>query len=303
MRRLLATTAIVTFAAFPLTATAASMNDGAHSDTGTAESPTQHTATLGQSIPTSALIGMAVYTNTATDQGESGPDRDATGQETVGPGLADVPETWEAVGDVDDVLIDSDGTVSGLVVDASGFFELDEKLIRVDMDTLRFIPDSDDEGDFFVYYTGDRAVLQDQDYERSDAGTSAETSDGMTASEMMGTEGTANDTGNERMGALDRPAMTDSAVRNLSAETLGAARVYSRNGEWIGDIGDVLIDESGQVTNVVVDVGGFLGIGEKPVALGFDQIKVVPGADGEDDLSVQVMQTEDELKSMQTYSE
>jgi hypothetical protein len=41
----------------------------------------------------------------------------------------------------------------------------------------------------------------------------------------------------------------------------------------IGDIDDVLIDKSGKITALIVGVGGFLGIGEKDVALPFSAVK------------------------------
>lgn len=44
-------------------------------------------------------------------------------------------------------------------------------------------------------------------------------------------------------------------------------RVYGANNENIGEINDVLMDAKGQVTGVIIGVGGFLGIGEKDVAL------------------------------------
>jgi putative membrane protein len=43
----------------------------------------------------------------------------------------------------------------------------------------------------------------------------------------------------------------------------------------IGDVNDLIVDEKGAVTHAVVGVGGFLGIGEKNVAVPFDQLKVV----------------------------
>jgi sporulation protein YlmC with PRC-barrel domain len=45
------------------------------------------------------------------------------------------------------------------------------------------------------------------------------------------------------------------------------ARVYGANDENIGEINDVLMDAKGQVAGVIIGVGGFLGIGEKDVAL------------------------------------
>jgi hypothetical protein len=51
--------------------------------------------------------------------------------------------------------------------------------------------------------------------------------------------------------------------------------VYNQNNEKIGDISELLVDSSGKIQAVVVGVGGFLGIGERDVAIPFDQIKLV----------------------------
>lgn len=53
----------------------------------------------------------------------------------------------------------------------------------------------------------------------------------------------------------------------LSASDLIGKEVRGANNEDIGEIGDVLIDRTGQVKGVVVDVGGFLGLGETHVAV------------------------------------
>jgi hypothetical protein len=56
--------------------------------------------------------------------------------------------------------------------------------------------------------------------------------------------------------------------------------VTNESGEWIGDINDVLFDKSGRIANVVIGTGGFLGIGEKTVALPFNARSIASGADG-----------------------
>jgi len=48
--------------------------------------------------------------------------------------------------------------------------------------------------------------------------------------------------------------------------------IVNAEGEKIGDINDVLFDRSGKITTVVIGVGGFLGLGEKRVALPFEAI-------------------------------
>ena len=45
--------------------------------------------------------------------------------------------------------------------------------------------------------------------------------------------------------------------------------VYDKGQNTVGKIDDVLTDKSGKITALMVGVGGFLGVGEKDVALPF----------------------------------
>jgi len=49
--------------------------------------------------------------------------------------------------------------------------------------------------------------------------------------------------------------------------------VYDPSDNKIGDVDDVLIDKEGRVTAVIIGVGGFLGIGEKDVAVPFGSVR------------------------------
>jgi sporulation protein YlmC with PRC-barrel domain len=49
--------------------------------------------------------------------------------------------------------------------------------------------------------------------------------------------------------------------------------VYDPNNNKIGEVMDVLVDKSGRVNTIIVGVGGFLGAGEKDVAVPFDAIE------------------------------
>jgi putative membrane protein len=59
----------------------------------------------------------------------------------------------------------------------------------------------------------------------------------------------------------------------MLASDLRGTRVYGANNENVGDINDVLIDHNGRVSALIVGVGGFLGIGEKNVAVPFDALE------------------------------
>jgi sporulation protein YlmC with PRC-barrel domain len=51
--------------------------------------------------------------------------------------------------------------------------------------------------------------------------------------------------------------------------------VYNDANEKIGDIEDLIVDNSGKIEHVVLGVGGFLGMGEHYVAVSFDKLKWV----------------------------
>jgi hypothetical protein len=68
---------------------------------------------------------------------------------------------------------------------------------------------------------------------------------------------------------------------NLGTRLIGQP-VYSSAGddaEEIGNIDDIVFDENGQITAVVIGVGGFLGIGEKAVAVDFQSLEFTLAAD------------------------
>jgi sporulation protein YlmC with PRC-barrel domain len=59
------------------------------------------------------------------------------------------------------------------------------------------------------------------------------------------------------------------------ASKLVGVNVYNEANEKIGDINEVILNKSGKVANVILGVGGFLGMGEHYVAVAFDKLKWV----------------------------
>jgi sporulation protein YlmC with PRC-barrel domain len=59
------------------------------------------------------------------------------------------------------------------------------------------------------------------------------------------------------------------------ASKLVGVNVYNQANEKIGDINELILDKSGKVENVILGVGGFLGMGEHYVAVAFDKLKWV----------------------------
>lgn len=69
--------------------------------------------------------------------------------------------------------------------------------------------------------------------------------------------------------------MTQEKAGQWRASKIEGLNVYNSNNEKIGDISELLVDQTGKIEAVVIGVGGFLGLGEHDVAVPFDQIKFV----------------------------
>jgi hypothetical protein len=60
-----------------------------------------------------------------------------------------------------------------------------------------------------------------------------------------------------------RPVDVDETNRLISSDKVDGTDVYSRNGDHLGTVHDVMIDKrTGQVEYAIMSFGGFLGIGE-----------------------------------------
>ena len=85
----------------------------------------------------------------------------------------------------------------------------------------------------------------------------------------------------------------------ISASALLDETVMNEANESVGDVNDVLIDTDGKIASVIVGVGGFLGMGEKDVALPFDNLKFAK--DNDNDLVVTTNVTKETLQSAPAY--
>ena len=84
------------------------------------------------------------------------------------------------------------------------------------------------------------------------------------AATPSGQMGTARST--EMIGSLPGEALPVTDYYNQT--------VYDNRDNKIGDVNDLLLDKSGKINAVIVGVGGFLGVGEKNVAVPFSSLKV-----------------------------
>ncbi|MFN7091837.1 PRC-barrel domain-containing protein [Allorhizobium sp. NPDC080224] len=68
--------------------------------------------------------------------------------------------------------------------------------------------------------------------------------------------------------------LTEQAENQISVNDFMGQPIYTSDNQSIGDINDLLVQEDGGIVAAVVGVGGFLGIGQKNVAIPFDKITI-----------------------------
>ncbi|QTL03792.1 PRC-barrel domain-containing protein [Aquabacter sp. L1I39] len=84
------------------------------------------------------------------------------------------------------------------------------------------------------------------------------------------------------------------------ASNLIGTKVRGTGDESVGEVNDVLLDRNGNVVGAVIGVGGFLGMGEKDVAVPFTALQMVRNSDGD---RLILNKSKDELKNAPTFKE
>lgn len=67
---------------------------------------------------------------------------------------------------------------------------------------------------------------------------------------------------------------------DMLAENLIDADVYNLQNEEVGEIDDLIIDDGKRVTGVILEIGGFLGLGERHVAVDPASLVINRGPNG-----------------------
>lgn len=279
-------------------------------------------------------------------------------------------EGAENIGEVKDLVLDSEGNIQAIVVGVGGFLGIGEKQVALQYDlvewtemdgeeyivveTTREALEAQQEFDLAAYEmqpadaevgntqpataedlaaapvaedeagmtddmaaapapTGDNMAATEEAAPADDMAATEEAApaDDMAASEEVAPAGeetaaapaddTMAETDETQTSAIDRSSLNEVQVGDISADDFVGTTVYGANDENIGEIGDIILSDDGQVEAVIIDVGGFLGIGEKEVAVSMDNLAFLSDADGEYYLYTTF--TQEQLEAQAAYDE
>jgi len=289
-RKLLATTAIATLlttAAYAQDTKAPAPVSPAPMGQGAENAPVKH---VGSHLA-SNLIGEKVYNGTSEDA--------------------------ENIGKVNDLVIAPDGKVESLVVGVGGFLGLGEKNVAISYSDAS---QAEKNGDRWLVVSASKEQLQTlPDFDRraydptpATASDTTAPSGGMAQAPSSGggtmapvapsNDNTAQapaQTDNSTTAAIDKSQLTPMPMGEIRSEQLTGTTVYGSEDAKVGKIGDVVLSGDGKVDAVIIDVGGFLGVGSKEVAVGMDKLAFMTDKDGNKYLYTNF--TKDQLKAQPAY--
>ncbi len=216
-------------------------------------------------------------------------------------------DAWENIGGIDDVVMTKDGEVRGVLIDVGGFLGFGARTVMVDINELYFVADDDEASeidDFFVVATMTREQLEAlPEWDEDQLSVGFESSSHESASMSTGSDSAMTGSHDSESAEARTEVPEGYSVMSESdrtADRLMGADVYGREGEEIATVDDLVMGDDGSVTHLVMDVGGFLGIGSHTVALEIDDLDILWN-DEDGDVRVQVTMTEEEMESLPEY--
>lgn len=220
-----------------------------------------------QNLNASDLIGARVYASEADISDE--------------PIAADGEKEWDDIGEIDEIVMTRNGDVTTVIVGVGGFLGIGEKSVAIDMSQLKFISDGEDADEYFVVVNATAAGVKD-------------------APEYAAQP--------RNMEQANRPFLTPPEVNrqgfdmvkeaDLTTESLTGARVYGSADEDIGEVDRLLLTEAGKIDRAIIDVGGFLGLGEKEVAVTMKELTIVQNGS---EIRVYIDSTQEALEAQPEY--
>ncbi|TPL87168.1 PRC-barrel domain-containing protein [Mesorhizobium sp. B2-3-12] len=220
----------------------------------------------------------------------------------------------QKIGDVNDIVLTKEGKAQSLIIGVGGFLGIGEKNVAYDFAKAKWAQKNGDR--WLVAQTTKEELQAQPDFNRKAydpaPATTASNEPAATAPSATTTapavapadktaaapaDATAPD--QTQTAAIDKSTLTAMPVGEIRADDLKGTTVYGANDAKVGEIGDVVLAPDKKADAVIIDVGGFLGIGEKEVAVGMDNLKFMTDKNGKKYLYTSF--TKEELEKQAAY--
>ncbi len=250
----------------------------------------------------------------------------------------DPTANWDDIGTISNVIMGQDGKAVAVLVDVGGFLGIGSHTVALDWNALKFVPETKTRNphDFYVTVMATKTELKKapafdqaawegqakgQNANNQQQGNANATANGNAAGTQTAVV-TQNQPANQNQQAkqnqqanqnqqaagnngqrqINLKGYTRVQTTDLTASELEGAPVYDANNKEIGSVSKLIIaPDKKTIKEAVIDVGGWLGIGAKPVAVPMNELQILSKGKNTKDLRVYLTQTKAQLKQMPTY--
>ena len=201
-------------------------------------------------------------------------------------------ENAESIGDVNDIVLSPNGEAEAVVVGVGGFLGIGEKDVAVDFERITW---AERDGTRWLTTNATKEELENAPaFDRS----MFEVEDETTSLDIKTVTDEIKDMASVSKKADEGQAVTQAEVAN--ADDLIGAPAFGVKNEELGEVSDVIVTDKGMIKSYIIDVGGFLGIGEKPIAMDARKIEIRKNSDGE--FRIYTAYTQKQLEALPDYT-
>ena len=207
-------------------------------------------------------------------------------------GLKVVNEQGENLGKIEDLVVQPDGDVNYAVLSFGGWLGMGDKLFAMPWSVLRSVePDA-------AKRDSSRSLILPVDKERLKYAPGFDKKNWPSMANPDWSKDIDTFYLSDRNPHVNRPVEAGVRTSYITwrASELEGTNIETPSGDKLGDIKDVAIDTNGNVKYVVVSVGGFLGLGDRLVAVPWDCLTQSRGGDDGDKKKLSLASTKDMLK-------
>jgi sporulation protein YlmC with PRC-barrel domain len=237
------------------------------------------------------VAGAPAYADSTTTTTEIQTNGAVDAGKLIGRNVVDA--NGDTVGEIDSVMVGSNGKVKAVVLDVSSWLQ-SEKLISVPWSDLAM---AEDGAITSTLMKEDAKAAADYKYAAEDRRRQVLDESGEIYADTgkTDTEMTTASGGDGTL--LGTPIKNPDG--SINASQLVGLDIQDSEGDNIGEVGEVVISSNGKLEGVLVDVGGFLGMGTRHVLLNWKDIKLSGNGD---EVKAVVNTTKENLKSLPEYT-
>ncbi len=214
-------------------------------------------------------------------------------------GMKVISEQGESLGKIEDIVVHPGGQTAYAVLSFGGWLGMGEKLFAMPWTVLRTVePDTAKED-------SKRSLVLLLDKQRLEAAPGFDKKNWPTMANPDWAKDVdafyVNGANTDAKKPVPASARTPGLVWRVSE--LKGTDVETPTGENLGEIEELAIDVDGRVSYVALSVGGFLGTGERIVAVPWDSMKYAVDEDDKDEMVITLASTKAQLEQAPQFRE